>query len=144
MGGTNSTIKECYNTGTIKSTGTVANGNSNAAGILASFTSAVGTSMTIQNCHNVGNIEAVNAPYRSGLFQRTVNNLKITMTSCFALNEDSKSQNSGSDADIAGGSSSYRNLSSAEMKNTSSFTGWDFSTVWQMGNEYPTLQALSR
>ncbi|MBL3955433.1 hypothetical protein, partial [Bacteroides thetaiotaomicron] len=67
---------------------------------------------------------------------------QITMKSCFSLNEDGKSQSSGSDSYISGGSSSYKNLSASEMKNTSSFTNWNFSTVWEMGSEYPTLQGL--
>lgn len=146
MGGNNATIKDCYNTGAIKSTGAVTNGNSNAAGILATCTIVAGGSMIIENCHNTGSMEtANNNTFYNGLFHRTDGKLaKITMKNCIALNEGSKSQGSGSDSFITGGSASYKNLSAAEMKNTSSFTGWDFSTVWKMGNEYPVLQALSK
>ena len=77
------------------------------------------------------------ASFGNGLFHRTDGKIsQITMKSCFSLNEDGKSQSSGS------GSSSYKNLSASEMKNTSSFTNWNFSTVWEMGSEYPTLQGL--
>lgn len=146
MGGNNAVIKDCYNTGTIKSTGTVTNGNSNAAGILATCTVIAGGTMTIDNCHNTGKMEtANNDTFYNGLFHRTDGKLaKITMTNCFALNETAKSQQSGSDSFLSGGSSSYKNLSAADMINASSFTSWDFSTIWEMGSEYPILQGLSK
>lgn len=144
MGGTNAIVRDCYNTGAIKSTGTATNGNSNAAGIVATCTIAAGGGMTIENCHNVGDMTTANgASFGNGLFHRTDGKIsQITMKSCFSLNEDGKSQSSGSDSYISGGSSSYKNLSASEMKNTSSFTNWNFSTVWEMGSEYPTLQGL--
>lgn len=147
MGGsTLSTIIDCYNTGTIKSSGTVTNGNSNAAGILATCTMAAGTNLSIENCHNVGTmVTATGTSFASGLFHRTDGKLsQITMKNCFSLNEDSKSQNSDSNSFIANASSSYKNLSASEMTNTSSFTNWNFSIVWTMGNKYPTLQASSK
>ena len=100
--------------------------------------------MTIENCHNVGDMTTANgASFGNGLFHRTDGKIsQITMKSCCSLNEDGKSQSSGSDSYISGGSSSYKNLSASEMKNTSSFTNWNFSTVWEMGSEYPTLQGL--
>ena len=144
MGGTNAIVRDCYNTGAIKSTGTATNGNSNAAGIVATCTIAAGGGMTIENCHNVGDMTTANgASFGNGLFHRTDGKIsQITMKSCFSLNEDGKSQSSGSDSYISGGSSSYKNLSASEMKNTSSFTNWNFGTVWEMGSEYPTLQGL--
>ena len=48
MGGTNAIVRDCYNTGAIKSTGTATNGNSNAAGIVATCTIAAGGGMTIE------------------------------------------------------------------------------------------------
>ncbi|MBB4034407.1 hypothetical protein GGR21_000292 [Dysgonomonas hofstadii] len=146
MGGNSATIRDCYNAGSIKSTGTVTNGNSNAAGILATCTVAAAGTMTIENCHNTGNMETANgASQYNGLFHRTDGKIsQITMKSCFTLNEGSKSQSNSSDSYISGGSSNYKNLSVSDMKNTSSFTGWDFSTIWKMGSEYPTLQALSK
>lgn len=146
MGGTVSTvIKDCYNAGMIKSTGTVTNGNSNAAGILATCTVSAGGDMTIENCHNVGSTVTLSgAIYASGIFNRTDGKIaQITMTNCFSLDEEGKSQNSNSDSYIIGGASAYRNLSVNEMKNTSSFIGWNFSTIWEMGSEFPILRGLS-
>lgn len=144
MGGTSAIVRDCYNTGAIKSAGTATNGNSNAAGIVATCTVAAGGSMAIENCHNTGGMTTSNgASFGNGLFQRTDGKLsQITMKNCFSLNEDGKSQGNGSDSFISGGSSSYKNLSASEMKSTSSFTGWDFSTIWEMGSEYPTLRGL--
>lgn len=147
MGGTNGgTIRDCYNTGTIKSTGTVTNGNSNAAGILATCTLAAGGNMTIENCHNTGTMQTASGISQyNGLFHRTDGKLsQITMTSCYALNEESKLQSNSSDSFLSGGASGYKNLSANEMKNTSLFTGWNFTAVWKMGNDYPILQALSK
>jgi hypothetical protein len=151
MGGANATtatIRDCYNTGTITSMGTAVNGNSNAAGILATstFPASSGGVLTIENCHNVGNIvTSSGASFGSGLFNRANNaTVKITtMKNCFSLNEDSKLQPGESDQYISNASSSYKNLSASEMKDIASFTDWDFSSIWQMGSEYPILQGLS-
>lgn len=142
MGG--NTIREvnnCLNSGAVSSTGANVN-NHNAAGIVAQ--GLQNANITMSNCLNTGIINANSgslnglvynfAPGTTGLFQ---------MTGCYALDRDNVRQTSASDSDIQTPASAYRNLSDAEASAQGTYTGWDFTDVWELANGmYPTLKGL--
>ncbi len=126
-------IKNCYNTGDIQLN--ILSDSAKAGGI-------AGTSMYIKCCYNIGNIECNNqdTPYfTGGIVGLAVDNsfADVKISDCYCINNISK----------AIGNSDFANkynvkiLSESEMKNQSSYVGFDFENVWKMGESgYPILR----
>lgn len=142
-----STIDNCFSTGNITGNGnyvgglvgwlngTVINsyssvnvdGREGTGGLVAITNSA--TSI-IQNCYSNGLVKK-HGTYYGGLVARVVSGSSI---------------DSYWDIETSGLNTSFSSevgKTTAEMKQQSTFTNWDFDTIWQMGAEgYPTLQVF--
>lgn len=141
LGGKKALIENCYNTGTMNSTAKVA-GKSNAGGIVAQVIIKEGGLTEIKNCFNAGAMLSVGG-LANGLFREAELLLPLVdMSGCFAVDEVGKKQTNFSDKYMVGGASGYTNLSATDMTNQGKFAGWDFGSVWEMGDEYPVLKEV--
>lgn len=120
-------IKDCYNYGSVQSIS-----DAKAAGIEGA---ANNSATYIENCYNIGNItnnsgKGFGITYGAG----NVNNSSY-ITSCYCLINTAKAigQNVKEGGSIEEESS---------MKKQSTYSGWDFTSVWTMSSEdgYPKLQ----
>ncbi|MGN0187938.1 MAG: BACON domain-containing protein [Candidatus Cryptobacteroides sp.] len=141
-------ISNCLNTGTILSMGTAANTNNVSAGIVASGPAdPVLPHISIKNCLNLGECKVSHASrYYNGICENILKNqnVKFDVSGCYALDTDSTCQDSHSDQYILD-PSGYTNISEAQMKEQSTFAGWDFIEIWQLTNgKYPTLRSASK
>jgi hypothetical protein len=138
-------IKDCYNRGNVTSVGKVTNGNSNAAGIIATNGSP-NSAGEIINCYNSGIIAAVRPIDINGLFhRRSATTITTTMGDCYAVDEDGKKQTETADISAtpaAGASATYTNVAAAAMAQQATFANWDFESVWEMGTGMPKLRGL--
>lgn len=139
------TITYCYNAGNVKGSGcgggaggiSVLNNNiiSNCYNIgYVSFISCpggiAGTNLYgfINNCYNIGNVIGSYAGGIVGFSSSTISN-------CYYLNNSSKGVGSGADTCVP--------LTLAQMKQQSSYIGFDFTNLWKMSPSYlPYLQAF--
>ena len=123
-GGTyNSNISNCYNTGNLTATSLYA---VFAGGICGEIT----YSCYVKNCYNVGNLPTNNSS--SSLIGGICGLNGGAISNCYCLNRYK--------------SSSGTVLTTVQMKNKSSFSGWDFSNVWNVSvnfnNGYPYLRSF--
>ena len=118
------TTSNSYSTGTVT-------GTSNVGGFAGHLYYGGGTNQTIlENSYAVGRVSGTTA---AGLVAR----LDVGGTISNSYWDTQTTEQSAS----AGGTG----LTTAQMKQQSSFSGWDFSNVWTMpGGSYPSLQALPR
>ena len=130
IAGYSGTISNCYNMGNVFSdTGYV-------GGIAACSSNSSGS---IKNSYNIGNIISYRANYYAGgIFGHPSGE---TIENCYYLNTISTAVGSGN-----GTLNNVKALSENEMKQKSSFTGFDFESVWDISlniNEgYPYLRAV--
>lgn len=122
------TVYDCYFSGNVTIAGKV-----NYGGIVGEFADKA---TVIANCYSTGKV--TKADSASGNINDAFGSVakSCTITSCYAL------QNGG-DA-FAGGTTTKMgeecgHRTEAELKTQDTFSGWDFSTVWEM-NGYPSLR----
>jgi uncharacterized repeat protein (TIGR02543 family) len=85
--------------------------------------------VTITNCYSVGNGSLVGSVSSS-----SSDKYSITITSSYWDTETSGTTISAGTGAIG--------KTTAQMKQRSTYTGWDFSSVWDIGNGYPYLRTL--
>lgn len=116
--GSITTIKQCYNVGTIKATGEKADNKSYSAGI------APGSSCNTTECYNVGVVSGINL--KKGIGEGTISN-SYYLSGC---------------GDTHAGSIE---LSAAQMLLQSMYAGFDFENTWIMDTNavypYPQLRS---
>lgn len=125
--GRSATISESYNIGDIVISG---NGTSaNAGGIL-------GYGGTVTNCYNIGTVSQTNASTSSSVGSIVGSSRYSTISSCYGVATVKHATTSGIEYYIAGVS---KTLTEEDMKNQSSYDGFDFDSIWTWGNlsEYP-------
>lgn len=122
------TIKNCYNIGDVTS-----NRTSDIAGILgcADYTSSSYKNI-ITNCYNIGKCLTESGSVNSGAYGITYNDSYCKISNCYYLKGTGKSNTGATE------------LTAGQIVLKSSYTGFDFDTVWQMNTNavypYPQLQ----
>ena len=117
-------LQNCYNSAEVIGTGTLMN----VGGILGNSTN---TDVIINNCYNVGAITQGYGLTKGG----DIDGKKITLTSCITLN--GTADNAVLNV-VAGG---YVVKSDSEMKQQTTYDGWDFTSVWSLpSSSYPKLK----
>ncbi len=128
-----STIENCYNTGAVSASISSYDKTAYAGGI------AGGNDGTIQNCYNTGEVSASayddSRAYAGGI----VGYKNGTITNCYYLNTASKGVGSGTDTTTK--------CTAEELKQLSTFVGFDFENVWTMEGDkcypYPELKNIT-
>lgn len=127
-------VNNCYAKGSVTNSGdagTPSGGLSGAAG-------AFGRTLTIENCYAAGHVSG--GGNLGGFIGLNIVNTSIA--SCF-FDGDSTGQ---ADGVGVGSDDGVTGKTTAEMKLTGTFTGWNFSTIWAMGSGinsgYPYLRAV--
>lgn len=120
------TLSNCYFSGKA----TIA-GKANFGGIVGEFASKA---TVVSNCYSVGTVTLTDSS--SGNLNDAFGSVSSSavIKSCYAL--------SGGGHAFAGGSTSKMGAecgykSEAELKTQSTFDGWDFSGIWEIGGSYP-------
>ena len=117
-------LQNCYNSAEVIGTGTLMN----VGGILGNSTNK---DVIINNCYNVGAITQGYGLTKGG----DIDGKNITLTSCITLN--GTADNAVLNV-VAGG---YVVKSDSEMKQQTTYDGWDFTSVWSMpSSSYPKLK----
>lgn len=117
-------LQNCYNSAEVIGTETLMN----VGGILGNSTN---TDVKINNCYNVGAITQGYGLTKGG----DIDGKNITLTSCITLN--GTADNAVLNV-VAGG---YVVKSDSEMKQKTTYDGWDFTSIWLMpSSSYPKLQ----
>ncbi len=137
----NADVENCFNAGLVD--------ESLIAGIDSSRKASGGIvgdmrSTSLKNCYNIGTVKAASGCNYAIAGVSTGSKDECSMTGCYYL-DGSGSKAAGFVDGTATSSLKATKLTAAAMKNASSFSGWDFDTVWQVGkNEsypYPELVA---
>ncbi|QOJ27553.1 MAG: T9SS type A sorting domain-containing protein [Ignavibacteriales bacterium] len=116
--GSNNTITNCYATGSVTST----------SGQTGGFAGRI-VSTNLVNCYSTGAVSG------SSLVGGLIGSMMTaSATNCFWDTETS------GQASSAGGTGK----TTAQMKTQGTYTGWDFTTVWQISGDYPDLRNNSR
>ena len=126
-------IINCYNSGDI-------NASENAGGIVGGVERTLGSgrALDIKTSYNVGEVVAKTS---NGGGLLGYSNCQINITDCYF--SDTASNSCGSANKLSDDSSA---LSAEEMTIASSFVGFDFNSIWEIGRytnyKYPTLVGL--
>lgn len=122
ISGSGAIVRESYNLGNITADKADRYSSTYAGGILGNAGNAI-------DCYNIGRIG--DATYSGGIYGKDT-----TVTSCYSIADLEKNGTSGIEYFISGVSTA---LTEEDMKNQSSFAGFDFDAIWTMGNtkEYP-------
>lgn len=122
------TVHDCYSVATVTNTGS----NGNTGGLVGYMYSY--NVCTIKDCYAAGTVTSTSS-YRSGGIVGYQNGGSNNVLSCYYDNYSGSSTNKGT------------LVSTEAMKTQSTFTGWDFNTVWALSatknNGYPHLQNVS-
>ena len=139
-------VDNCYNTGNTYASNNIANEcYGGIIGNMYTYTNDNNNKISIINNYNIGELPAIeDGKYREcGGIVGSCNISKGTFSSvnhCYYNNQNLKTVGTESGCQIEG--SSY--LSESEMHSASSFVGFDFDTVWEIGVTegylYPTLR----
>lgn len=128
-GSTPVTIKNCYNTGDVRSSH-----NYCVAGILGESEGPTSSKHTITNCYNIGKCLTTLGSANSGAYGivDVVNGSNITISNCYYLQGTGKS-NTGATS-----------LTAGQLKLQSSYSSFDFDSIWVMDANamypYPQLK----
>ena len=133
---TSSSITNCYFIGNI--TSYAINFNAYAGGISGSISSS-----SINNCYQIGNISANSSngnAYTGGIVG---NNNNSSISNCYYSDYNTIN---GIGNNVGGSASNMLALSDVQMKQQSSFVGFDFTNVWaiapNVNNGYPYLRGM--
>ena len=122
------TVHDCYSVATVTNT----NSNGNTGGLVGNMFS--NNVCTIKDCYAAGTVTSASS-YRSGGIVGSQGGSSNNVLSCYYDNYSGSSTNKGT------------LVSTEAMKTQSTFTGWDFTTVWALSatknNGYPYLQNVS-
>ncbi len=124
-------VSDCYNTGNATVSGTV-----NYGGIIGDIANV---SVVITNCYSVGKIvenEASGCRFGLGFGNASASAI---ITDCYALECGSYKFAEGTTTSITTGGL----LTDEQMRDSASFSGWDFVATWQQGDgayPYPVLR----
>jgi hypothetical protein len=135
VGGNSATVSDCYNTGTISGTGY---GSIYMGGIVGwnYYYSSSSSSATVSDCYNTGAISGTGS--KGGIVGY---NYK-TVSDCYW-----DKQTSGQSAGYSANSGTFSGSAetTAQMKQQSTFSNWDFTSTWTMrdNNIYPALRGVS-
>ena len=117
------TIENCYNAGYIRSTNDYCGGISGSGDVYVYY------------CHNIGRVVsnysksgAMCGPYRS------------VLSYCYWLSGSADLGDCDTTKDVVG---KIEEKSAAQFMNESTFSGWNFSSIWAMGSKYPILRFSS-
>jgi M26 IgA1-specific Metallo-endopeptidase N-terminal region/The GLUG motif len=125
-----STVRNCYSTCSVEGT---YNSSSSLALQVGGFTGADLGNTLIEKCYSVGFVK--NYFNNAGGFIGKVNTnagAQTVITSCYWDTQTSGRTTS------AGGTGK----TTAEMKTQSTYVGWDFENVWAINNDYPKLRVF--
>ena len=117
-------LQNCYNTAAVIGTGV----SMNVGGILGNSTNI---DVKINNCYNVG---AITQGY--GLTKgKDEDGKNITLTSCITLN------GTADNAVLNVAPGGYEEKSESDMKQQTTYDGWNFTSIWSMpSSSYPKLK----
>ena len=122
----NSTISNCYNMGSVSAT------SSHAIYIVGGIAGYSNTNSTISNCYNMGSVSVASPSACVGGIAGE--NTSIS-SNCYYLDSISLGVGNGSDTTVP--------CTLAQMKQQSTFKGFNFDTVWKMSSTYlPYLVAI--
>jgi hypothetical protein len=116
-------VKNCYSTATIT-------GFARIGGLIGNSATATGI---VDKCYSTGFVtatETANATLIGGLISN--GSTLANVTNCYW-----NTQTSGQTTSTGG-----TGKTTAEMKIQSTYTSWDFSTIWGINNDYPYLQVF--
>ena len=144
---TNSTIKNCYTTGNVSGqygigglvgwhySGLIENcfshANTTGRGRVGGLVGNGATSNSLVNkCYSTGLVTVTPDPnlYNGGLVGSHVDSTKVT-NSYFDINTSGQTISAGGTG-----------KTTAEMKQQTTYVGWDFTNTWGINNDYPYLQ----
>ncbi len=123
-------IGNCYNTGAVSAAG----------GAYAHAGGIAGDSSSVSNCYNTGIVNTASPSYTrsGGIAGQTAYSSSSSLSNCYFLNNIQNATGSYNVTLI-----NVEALSSDQMKQQSSYEGFDFDTIWTIKiDEYPTLQTL--
>ena len=137
VGERSASITDCYNVGTVvaNATGLYTTTYSYAGGITGEVSATA-----VATCYNWGKVNAsssfAESAYTGGIVGYCP--LYSSLSDCYYINSNSKAFGGG-DCGIT----NTRTLTATQMKQQSSYTGFDFRKVWTMAsNGYPHLRGL--
>lgn len=144
INGSTAVIENCYNTGTIKSTGSYEKDGEKDVPGAGGIVGKCVNNFTINNCHNQGNISCIDGvdgevgsiiggKWRNKEYESTI---EVLVNSCY-YKSGTASKGLGYDDDAEGIVSP---LTAAQFKEKSSFEGWNFAIAWKMGDNYPIIR----
>ena len=133
-GGASSNISNCFNIGNINATALSATRDAYAGGITGYISNS-----TMSNCYNIGkvNAKASRATYIGGI---EGHGTYFTISNCYYLNNIANAGNGN------GTFTNVKALTDSQMKQQSSFVGFDFAKVWtispSINSGYPYLRGM--
>ena len=132
--GNNGIVRNCYNAGTIFKN------DASIGGIIGTIQASI-SSFTVQNCYNAGQVQLTSGG-AIGNFQTTNAALVSSVSSCYALSGNLATKLISQNAPAGISDTQIKFLTTSQAKAQASFSGWDFTTVWQIqeGATYPTLR----
>jgi len=143
-------IKDCYSTGNIIDASSEPEDSASMGGFIGWMQVAQFSSITITNCYSTGSVPTTGLPLYCGGFIGQIDydyeNAVMTFSSCYWDTETSNWDTWGNPYLRNGGA--YGTLigaptgkTTAEMQTQSTFTGWDFTTIWGIDSGgYPYLR----
>lgn len=141
---TGNIINDCYNAGVVGASVTAENGNVDImAGGISGY---IGYSNQISNCYNIGSIYLTPQNFTRGscgnILGMYVGNNHTRAENCYYAKDNLPSVGSIIYDDM--GLKNVRFLTDSQMRQQSSFTGFDFINIWKMPTNggYPELRGL--
>ncbi|MCL1820777.1 MAG: hypothetical protein FWG36_08995, partial [Oscillospiraceae bacterium] len=140
-------IVDCYNVGDVTSS---SNGRPTAGGICSSITDY----FTINNCYNIGNINSSfytpDYNWLGGIVGLNGNGNAYKVSNCYWNIDSNQTTNNApvsTKLGVGGGIDTTTPLTSSQMRQQSSFIGFDFNTIWaidpNINNGYPYLRGMT-
>jgi len=140
-------IENCYSTGQV-------NGYSYASG----FIGRVNNTTVVKNCYSTANVDASSS--NAAGFIAVIYNDTTTVENCYSTGQVTANDDSAYGFDFYSSNANVINcfwdintsgvttsthatgLTTAQMKTQSSYTNWDFTSVWGINGDYPYLQVF--
>lgn len=138
-------INNCYNTGALTCQGPLQQVNNTAGGMIGGGIGMKANviAMTITNCYNTGIVSNnLNPAKACGI-------TPVIVVGAAALGNNicldgAGSKETGSFGTAIGYSFTYANKTDTEMKQQNTYTGWDFTDIWTINSNYPTLKRATK
>ncbi len=136
-------IENCMNLGTC--TGVDKNNSSNINDIGGIVGKNPNTELTIKNCYSIGNIQGMNRIAGIiALIDGGTPALPVNLTNCYWFKGSSAAVVASNDFSTAISKVNVTELNATQIKQQSSYEGFDFDTIWQIneGNGTPKLRNM--